>query len=146
PSSERGHVQFRAGLQKLDLEHSIANRPWLANELVETMLVHRAVALVVDIGAMRVARRLTIEQNAEAHCRPARDRPHDQMQIARLEAIRQAPIRLVDCCGARSHRPVAAERPLIQPKRAWRGVSVAPADQSAAGRREALGLVMTEIR
>src|SRR5207244_1272975 len=95
-SSERKDISLHARIEKLDLEHSIGNRPGLPDELVETLFSGLAVALLVDVGPMSIPRRAPIEQHAETYRRSARGWSHDQMQIARVKSVDDAPVRLVE--------------------------------------------------
>src|SRR6476619_6979685 len=45
--------------------------------------------------------------------RSSRGRSKDQVEVARMEAIRDAPVRLVEQCVFAPNCPVAVERPLV---------------------------------
>src|SRR5207248_4799521 len=112
-SSERKDISLHARIEKLDLEHSIGNRLGLPDELVEPLFRGRAVALLVDVGPVSIPRRAPIKEHAETYRRSARWRSHDQMQIARVEPVDDAPVGLVERHSAGGHGPVPAERPLV---------------------------------
>jgi hypothetical protein len=77
----------RPRLEELDLEPPSLDRLGLPNELIEPLLRDRAVALLVDVGAMRSTRRSAVQQHAKAHRLAARGRSHHEMQIARVKPI-----------------------------------------------------------
>src|SRR5690349_3762334 len=91
-SAEGEHKPRHARIEKLDLELPISNGPWLPDQLIQPLLAHRAMALLVDVTAVSRARRLSIEKNAKAHGRFSLCRPHDQVQIASMKAVRDAPV------------------------------------------------------
>ena len=66
-SAEREHISFCAGIEKFDLEQTIRNGLRLPNELIEPLFHDGAIALLVDVGAMGLPRRTSIEENAEAY-------------------------------------------------------------------------------
>src|SRR5206468_9793945 len=121
-SSERKHVSLDAGIEKLDLEQPIHNGLGLSDELVEPLLRHRAVALFVHVPAASIARRLTVNEHAESYRRSSGERSHDQMQIARVKPIDDASVRFIEGYEAGGYRPIATERPLIEPQRRRRSV------------------------
>ena len=58
---------MRSRIEELNLEQSIEDRLWLPNELVHPRFANCADALVVDIGAVSGARRLSIDEHAKSH-------------------------------------------------------------------------------
>ena len=66
-SPEREDISLYAGVEEFDLEQSIRNGPGLPDELVKPLFRDRAVALLVDVGAVSIPRRAPIEQNAETY-------------------------------------------------------------------------------
>src|SRR5437016_2947861 len=144
-SSERKDISLHARIEKLDFEHSIGNRLGLPDELVEPLFGGRAVALLVDVSSVSIPRRAPIEEHAETYRRSARWRSHDQMQIARVKTVGDAPVSLVECYSAGAHSPIAAERPLIEPERRWGSIGSALADKRTARRCKALRLLTAEI-
>jgi hypothetical protein len=68
-----------------DLEGVLGDGATLPDELVEPLLGRGAVALVVDVGAVRGARRLPVDADAEADGGTPRCRSHDQMQLLTFE-------------------------------------------------------------
>src|SRR5262249_59182164 len=82
---ERKDLDARTG--KLDLDLAIDDGFGLPDQLVQALLRHRAVALLVDIGAVRRAGRLPVDQNAKSHRRARCGRAHDEMEIAGVGKI-----------------------------------------------------------
>ena len=70
-SPEREDISLYAGVEEFDLEQSIRNGLGLPDELVKPLFVNRAVALLVDVGAVSIPRRAPVEQNAETYRRLA---------------------------------------------------------------------------
>src|SRR3989442_10472895 len=81
-SSEREREGFNARIKKLDLELPIHDRPRLPDQLIQSLFGDHALALLFDITAVRRARRLPVEADAESHRSPARCGSHDQMNVA----------------------------------------------------------------
>jgi len=105
-AAEGEHKGLHARLEKLDLELPISNGPWLADQLIQPLFGNRAVALLVNVAAESRARRLSIEEHAKAHGRSSRRRSHDEMQIAGVKAVRDAPVGLIENGGLSPHRPL----------------------------------------
>src|ERR1700758_231865 len=87
-SAERECESLRARTEKLDLEFPIRDRPLLADELVEPLLGHGAITRSVDIGAMRRAGRLPVDQHTEFDGCSRRRRSHHYMKVTRVKAVR----------------------------------------------------------
>src|SRR5215471_10580904 len=90
--SERKDVSLHARIKKLDLERPICDGLRLSDELVEPLLGDRSVALLVDLGAVSVARRASVEENTKAYRCSTRSRAHHKMHIARVEAVGDPPV------------------------------------------------------
>ncbi len=68
PRSTEGEAKrLRAWIEKVDGEISIANGFGLPYQLIHPLLRHRAVALLIDVSAMRGAGYVSIDQNAKPH-------------------------------------------------------------------------------
>src|SRR2546428_9103641 len=85
-SAERERKRLHAGIEKLDLEAAIRDRPRLADQVIQALLGHRALALLVDVAAVRASRRLAVDAHAEPHRRTFRRRSQDHMEIAGVKA------------------------------------------------------------
>src|SRR5262249_49633804 len=83
---ERAHRRPCPRLEEGDLERPVGDRPGLPDQLVEPLLGDRAVAQVVDVEPVRVAGRLTVDQDPERHGRAAGGRPHDEVHVPGVEA------------------------------------------------------------
>src|SRR5262249_28963686 len=62
---EREHVRLGAALEEADLDGPIANAVVLPDELVHATGVEHAVALLVDVEAVRAGGDLAVEEDAE---------------------------------------------------------------------------------
>src|SRR5207237_508279 len=78
----------------------------LADQLVEPRSGCRSLTVFVDVKAVRRAWRFSIDQHAERHG-PLSTWPHDQVDVARVEAERDPPICLVPYSRPPLGRPVA---------------------------------------
>ena len=94
----------------------------LANQLIEPLLRDRSVALLVDVEAVRVARRLSVDEHPKRHRGPSLPRAQDEVDVAGVEAERDLP------AGAVQHA-----RPLLTVQSPARAHWLSPADP--AGRR-----------
>ena len=72
-SAEGEGKRLHAGLQELDLELSIGNRIQLSDELIQPRFRHGAVALIVNVDAVPIARRVAVQTIPEADA-TARDK------------------------------------------------------------------------
>src|SRR6266851_613108 len=115
-SAERERKRLHARIEKRDLELPISNVPRLPDQLIEPLVAHRAVALLVDVSAVSVARCLSIEEHAKAYGRSSCCRPHDQVQIASMKAVRNAPVGRMQHRGLTSHCPLTRKGPMIEPQ------------------------------
>ena len=66
-SSEREHVRFEGGVEKLDVEAPVDDRTGLADQLVEALVGDGAVAVLVDVQAVSGTRRLPVDADPEGH-------------------------------------------------------------------------------
>src|ERR1700737_3442782 len=81
-STEGERKRLHARIEKLDLELAISDGPRLPDQLVQSLVAHRAAALLVNVTAVGPARRLPIDEHAKAHGRSPRFRSHHEMEIA----------------------------------------------------------------
>ncbi|HEX6557065.1 MAG TPA: hypothetical protein VF026_30155 [Ktedonobacteraceae bacterium] len=144
-SAEGEHKRLHACIEKLDLELAISNVPRLPDQLIQPLVGHRAVALLVNVTAVSCAWGLSIEEHAKAHGRSSRCRPHDQMQIAGVKAVRDAPVGLVQRCGVSPHRPLTRKGPMIVPQPRGDSIKVTLVQHYTTGRREVLGARVPDI-
>src|SRR5262249_1202463 len=80
---------------------------------------------------------LAVEAETETHRGSARARPHDQMDVAGVEAKDDAPARRVELGALVADRPVSGERPSIAIQALGRRVDVPLVSLRAARRGEA---------
>src|SRR5436190_751178 len=76
-SAERKAKSLHARTKKLDFKLVIGNWSGLPDQLVQTLLGHRAGALFVNINSARHAWRLSVDQHAKFHGRSWRRWAHD---------------------------------------------------------------------
>ena len=63
--AEREAVGLGPGSIEADLERAVGDRPALANQLMEPLLGQRAATLFVNVKAMRVTGRFSVDEDAE---------------------------------------------------------------------------------
>src|SRR5262245_24367113 len=95
PSAEGERKSFHARIEEFDLELPVGDGARLSDQLIQPLLGGRAVASIVDVQPVSAARRLSVDENAESHGSSSRQRPHDQMKIAGVEANRDPSVGLV---------------------------------------------------
>src|SRR5262247_2808238 len=66
-SAERERECFDTSVEEFDRERSIGDRSLLADQLIEALIDDGAVAVLVDIEAVRGTWRLPIDRDAKAH-------------------------------------------------------------------------------
>ena len=86
----------------------------MPDQLIHSLLGQRAVALGININPVSGARWLSIDEYAKSQGCSERYRSHDEMQIARVKAVHNAPVGLVQHRGLLAHRPVAGKGPVIE--------------------------------
>jgi hypothetical protein len=105
-SPERERVGRHAWIEKLDFELPIGDGLRLSDQLVQPLLDNHATALVVNIGPMSRARRLSVNAHPESHPGPSRCRSHDKMKIAGVKTIHNPPVGLVQHRSLLVHGPI----------------------------------------
>src|SRR5438105_4363391 len=85
-SAERERERFDAGVEKLDLELAVADGAGLPDQLIEPLFSGCSVAIGVDVSSMSGARRLAVDEHAEADGLPSIRPSHHEMKVARVKA------------------------------------------------------------
>src|ERR1700730_2126410 len=109
-SSAREHVRLDPGVEELDLEQPIADLRGLADQLIHPLVVGNAVAVLVDIDALRAPRWLAVDADAESHRRLRGWRPQHEMKVTGMEAIPDGTTRFIEAHGNDPDRPVTRQR------------------------------------
>ena len=76
---------------------------------------------------------------------PAAAGPHDQVQVAGVEAVRDPPAGLVQRGGLFLHCPVPGQGPVIEPQLRRGLIGVTLSRYRAAGGREVLGALVAGV-
>src|SRR5437016_29938 len=105
-SAERECKSLHARIDEFDLEQAISDGLGLSDQLIQPLLANRAVALLVDVNSVSGTRRLSIDEHAKSHGSSWHRRPHDEMKIAGVKAVRDPPVGLVQYGELLPHRPV----------------------------------------
>src|SRR4051794_26156656 len=111
--AEREHVGLGAGLQERDLKRPLADHVVLAYELVQAAAAEEAVAILVDVLAVRAARRLAVDEHAEGDRLSRRVIEHE-VRVASVEAVGDAPAGLFEDGVLAPDRPLAGQRPVVE--------------------------------
>src|SRR5690349_24267846 len=98
-SAEREAKRLHARIKKLDFKLAIGNWPGLPDQLVQTLFGHRADALFIDIKSMSGAWRPSIDQHPKLDGRSRCRGTHDEVKVARVKAVDDAAVRLVQFNG-----------------------------------------------
>src|SRR5919202_1368127 len=93
-STERERKSLYPGIQKLNLEVSIADALRLSDQLVQPLFGNRAFASLIDIKSASCNCWLPVYEHAKLHGRSSLGRPHDEMKVACVEGVRDPPARL----------------------------------------------------
>lgn len=84
-SAEREAVRLDANVEELNLEPAVGDQSGLADELVRARFAYDPAAAEFDITARSAVRDLRIEVDAEWDRGALRDRPDDEVDVARVE-------------------------------------------------------------
>src|SRR5438552_4787949 len=144
-SPERERKGLHARIEKLDLELTISDGLRLPDQLIHPLLGDRAVALVVDVDSVSSARRFPIDEHAKAHGSPWHSRPHDEMEIAGVKAVRDPPVGFVEHGRRFPYRPIAQQGPAIEFQSCGGGVDARLVQYRAAWRGKVLAAVVADI-
>src|SRR5262249_926196 len=144
-SAKREYECLSAGIKKLDLESSVLDRLRLSNQLIHSLLVDDAVAVLVHVDSVRLAGWLPIDQHSKSDGSPSRRGSHDEMEIPGVEARDDASIGRVQRGGPFPNCPIAGERPFVEPQARGRRVGSTGVQSQTTGRREVLGAFIAQI-
>src|SRR5262245_10405472 len=144
-SAEGERESLHVAVEKLDLERPLDDRLGRTNELIEPRLGDPAVALLIDIEAVGVSWRFSVDRDAEASRGPAHGRAHHQVEVARLKAVRDAPTRPVEHDRPCLDGPVANEGPVIECEARRGRIDPPRAEARPTGRCEVRGSLGAEV-
>src|SRR5262245_25905835 len=113
-SAECERKNLHARTEKLNFELSISDRLRLSDQLVQPLLGNPAVTLLVNVSSVRRIWRLPIDPHTKSHGSTWHCRAHDEMKVARVKTVRDAPIGLVQRCGFLPDCPIARQPQIIQ--------------------------------
>jgi hypothetical protein len=114
--------------------------------VIEPLLRHGAVAMFVDVEIVSGAGRVSVDEHAERHRRASFRRTHDEVDVAGVKAERDPTVAFIQHACPSLDCPITRERPVVEPQLVRRGVAASLARRDATGRREVLGLLVTEVR
>src|SRR3954447_3409623 len=111
--AERERVRLGAGLKEGGLQRSVADGGVLAYELVQAAVPKHAVAVLVNVDAVRAARSLAVEEHAKGDRLVSSGREHE-MRVPGRGTARDAPAGLLERDTFRLECPCAREGPQVQ--------------------------------
>src|SRR5215510_3818355 len=144
-SAERKGESFHTRGEKLDFELSVGGGIGLPDELIKPLFGHGAVAMLVNVNAVGPARRLSIDQHTKLDGCSRHCWTHDEVKIAGVEAIGDAPTGLVQCGGILFHGPIAEQCPLIEPQSRGLFIGARLIRHRPAWRRKIFGALESNI-
>jgi hypothetical protein len=89
---------------------------------------------------MSSARRQSLDAHAKSYGSSSRCRPHDQMKVASVKAVRDSPRGLVQHNGLFPHCQIPRKRPMIELQPRGDSIDATPVQYGATGRGEVLGV------
>src|SRR6266851_9408037 len=144
-SSECERKSLHARIEKLDLELSISNGLRLSDQLIQPLFGNRAVALIVNVTSVSLARRQSIDEHAKSYRSSSRRWSHDQMKIAGVKAVHDAPVGFVQHRGLSLHRPITGKGPMIEREACGGSIDARLVQDCTTGRRKVLGARVSDI-
>src|ERR1700722_4565202 len=84
-SSKGGSKRLHSRIKKLNLKSSVFDCSLLPDQLIETVLLHRAIPIRIRVHPVIFTRRRSIDLHPEANRFPALCRSQHQVQITRME-------------------------------------------------------------
>src|SRR5215475_5363468 len=111
----------------------------MSDQLIQPRFGNRAVTLGINVDSVSSSRWLLIDEHAKSHGTASRCRPHDEVKIAGVEAVRDAPVGLIEHGELFLHCPIARHSPLIKLQASRSSIDARLVQYCAAGRREVLG-------
>src|SRR6185503_9137946 len=143
--AESESVRRDTGIEKLDLEGSIAAGVLLPDQLIEAVLLHDAHTVGVDVGAVIFGWRRAVERDAEPHGLAVGAGAEHEVQVARLEMHGNLAGRGVERRLFLANGPAPFERPLVEAEPLRHRIVVRTPKHLAARRREALGARVPDV-
>src|SRR5215208_2080709 len=92
-SAEREHERLRASIEEFDVEQAVDDRPFLPHELVHPLLVEQPRSLVVHVVSRCATRWVPVDCYPEWDRRRTTHRTHHEMDVSRVESVRDATVR-----------------------------------------------------
>src|ERR1700704_124275 len=96
PLPECEDVGVSPGFEEGDLKRAVGDRVALPDQLMQARLGDGALAVLVDVEPTGCSGPFAVEEHAKAHRLTVRCRPHHQVKIACVEAMRDPPTRSVE--------------------------------------------------
>src|SRR5581483_724044 len=113
-SAERERKDLCSRIEELHLESAIDDGLPLPDELIQPRLPDCTHPFRVDVDTVGGARRLAVDEDAEPDRRIPRRRRHDEIDVAGMEAVRDAAAPIGGYGGLAADRPGTRQRPVIE--------------------------------
>src|SRR6266550_6848000 len=128
-----------------EMNSSLMSSPSVLVSLCSCYVPFYHMQTFVNVTAVSSTRRSSIDARAKAHGRSPHCRSHDQMQIAGVKAVRDAPVGLVQHRGLSLHRPITGKGPMIEREARGDSIDARLVQDCPTGRRKVLGARVPEI-
>src|SRR5215813_14953955 len=112
--TKREGKRFYSRIDELDLELPVHDGFRLSNQLIHPRLRNSAATLTVHINSVSRAWHVPIDEHAKTCRRSRRQRSHDQMEVAGMEAVGNAATRFLQDDPLSLNGPITSQSPLIQ--------------------------------
>src|SRR5262245_1468186 len=146
PSAERESERLGTRFFELDPEHPVLDGSALADQLIHPWDVEPSRPVGIEVGAGGLTGVVAVERDAERPALGAGARPHHEVHVPRMEPQRDPSARSASGHLLARDRPVALQRPLVEPELLRAPVGRAPVDLRATRRTEARCLPGPEVR
>src|SRR6266700_6364861 len=128
-----------------EMNSSLMSSPSVLVSLCSCYVPFYHMQTFVNVTAVSSTQRSSIDARAKAHGRSPHCRSHDQMQIASVKAVRDAPVGLVQHRGLSLHRPLTRKGPLIESQSLRDSIQVTLVQDCSTGIRKVLGARVSDI-
>src|SRR5580692_5882336 len=117
--------RLHARIEEFNFEGPVFNRPLLPDELIQPVLLNRAVAIRVGVAAVILTRWSAVKLNREPNRLAILRRSQHQVQIARMKPKRNLSRSRLQYGAFFAHFPCSGQSPLIQRKTRSQAINLA---------------------
>ena len=95
--------------EKFNLKSAIGDARRLPEQLVHPLFTSCAIALIIHVYAVRIPRRVSIDEHPKSDGSSMRGRPHHKMKIVSVKAVGDATTGLNQSDRFSPHAPIASQ-------------------------------------